>query len=172
MVTTTDSMSTLTFNPLAASHAGTYTCRVMINSLTETKTSIVSVNSELIYLCIFVHCKILFHINSTTDPNITIEVSGSGATPTAGQNYTITCSIFGAEGFTPTYRWLKNGSSIASETDSTLYFPSLRLSNAGRYSCEVTVMSSLLSEDIVTSSNMFELTFKSECTSNNSICTT
>ena len=26
MVTTTGSMSTLTFNPLAASHAGTYTC--------------------------------------------------------------------------------------------------------------------------------------------------
>ena len=30
MVTTTGSMSTLTFNPLAASHAGTYTCRGMV----------------------------------------------------------------------------------------------------------------------------------------------
>ena len=38
MVTTTGSMSTLTFNPLAASHAGTYTCRAMIGSLTQNTT--------------------------------------------------------------------------------------------------------------------------------------
>ena len=30
MVTTTGSMNTLTFNPLSASHAGTYTCRAQI----------------------------------------------------------------------------------------------------------------------------------------------
>ena len=30
MITTTGHMSTLTFNPLAADHAGTYTCRVML----------------------------------------------------------------------------------------------------------------------------------------------
>ena len=117
---------------------------------------------SLSFHAIFVHCKILLHINSTTDPNVTVEVSGSGATLIAGQNYSLTCSVFIAEGFTSTYRWLKSGSPIASETDPTLYVPSLRLSNAGRYSCEATVMSSLLSEDIVTSSNMFELTFKSE----------
>ena len=44
MVTTTGSMSTLTFNPLAASHAGTYTCRVTAGGVTETQTSTVIVN--------------------------------------------------------------------------------------------------------------------------------
>ena len=44
MVTTTGSMSTLTFNPLAASHAGTYTCRVTAGGATETQTSTLIVN--------------------------------------------------------------------------------------------------------------------------------
>ena len=43
MVTTTSSMSTLTFNPLAASHAGTYTCRVTAGGVNETQTSTVIV---------------------------------------------------------------------------------------------------------------------------------
>ena len=38
MVTTTGSMSTLTFSPLAVSHAGTYTCRVTAGGVTETQT--------------------------------------------------------------------------------------------------------------------------------------
>ena len=46
MVTTTGSMSTLTFNPLAASHAGTYTCRVTAGGVTETKTFTVIVNGR------------------------------------------------------------------------------------------------------------------------------
>ena len=46
MVTTTDSVSTLTFNQLAASHAGTYTCRAMIGDTAEMKTTTVSVNSK------------------------------------------------------------------------------------------------------------------------------
>ena len=44
MVTTTNSMSTLKFNPLATSHAGTYTCRVTAGGVTETQTSTVIVN--------------------------------------------------------------------------------------------------------------------------------
>ena len=44
MVTTTGSMSTLTFSPLTASHAGTYTCRVTVGGVTETQTTTVIVN--------------------------------------------------------------------------------------------------------------------------------
>ena len=44
MVTTTGSMSTLTFSPLAASHAGIYTCRVTAGGVTETQTTTVIVN--------------------------------------------------------------------------------------------------------------------------------
>ena len=39
MVTTTGSMSTLTFSPLAVSHVGTYTCRVTAGGVTETQTT-------------------------------------------------------------------------------------------------------------------------------------
>ena len=45
-VTTTGSMSTLTFNPLAASHAGTYTCRATVGSTMQNETMEVIVESE------------------------------------------------------------------------------------------------------------------------------
>ena len=38
-VETTDSMSTLTFNPLAASHAGIYTCRATLANIEETESA-------------------------------------------------------------------------------------------------------------------------------------
>ena len=44
MVTTTSSMSTLTFRPLSASHAGTYTCRATAGSLRDDETFTVQVN--------------------------------------------------------------------------------------------------------------------------------
>ena len=47
MVTTTGSMSTLTFSPLTASHAGTYTCRVTAGGVTETQTTTFVVDSKL-----------------------------------------------------------------------------------------------------------------------------
>ena len=36
--------SILTFNPLSASHAGTYTCRVMVGGVTASQTFMVNVN--------------------------------------------------------------------------------------------------------------------------------
>ena len=39
MVSTTGSMSTLTFNPLSASHAGTYTCRATVGSGMQTNAN-------------------------------------------------------------------------------------------------------------------------------------
>ena len=50
MVTTTGSMSTLIFDPLAASHAGTYTCRVTAGDVTETEIFTVIVNGTYIYM--------------------------------------------------------------------------------------------------------------------------
>jgi hypothetical protein len=40
------SMSTLTFNPLAASHAGTYTCRATLDSAMDSASVNISVESE------------------------------------------------------------------------------------------------------------------------------
>ena len=54
MVSTTGSMSTLTFNPLSASHAGTYTCRATVGGGMDSDTVIVTVQGECrikIHLC-------------------------------------------------------------------------------------------------------------------------
>ena len=45
IVNTTGSMSTLTFSPLAVSHAGNYTCRVTAGGVTETQTTTVILNN-------------------------------------------------------------------------------------------------------------------------------
>ena len=43
---TTGSMSTLTFNPLAASHAGTYTCTATLGSDMDSASTTITVQSE------------------------------------------------------------------------------------------------------------------------------
>ena len=40
-VVTSGSMSTLTFNPLAASHAGTYTCRATLGNIEEDELTVI-----------------------------------------------------------------------------------------------------------------------------------
>ena len=45
-VVTTGGMSTLTFNPLAASHAGTYTCRATLGSVMNSTSTTITVQSE------------------------------------------------------------------------------------------------------------------------------
>ena len=42
-VETTGSMSTLTFNPLAASHAGTYTCRATLGGIVMGESTVVTI---------------------------------------------------------------------------------------------------------------------------------
>ena len=45
-VVTTGGMSTLTFNPLAASHAGIYTCRATLDSVMDSASTTITVQSE------------------------------------------------------------------------------------------------------------------------------
>ena len=45
MVTTAGSRSTLTFDPLSASHAGTYTCRATVGGEIQTATQVVFIQS-------------------------------------------------------------------------------------------------------------------------------
>ena len=45
-VVTTGNISTLTFNPLAASHAGTYTCRATLGSAMDSASTTITVQSE------------------------------------------------------------------------------------------------------------------------------
>ena len=68
--------------------------------------------------------------------SVSVQLTGSSATPTVGENYTLTCTISGV--IATSYQWREDGV-VLSELGSTLSFSPLRLSHAGRYTCDVTV---------------------------------
>ena len=67
-------------------------------------------------------------------------ISDGGATPTVGQSYSLTCSVTG--GTVNSRQWRKDGAVLSSETAEMLSFSPIRLSDAGRYFCEITVTAS------------------------------
>ena len=83
---------------------------------------------------------------------MSVQISDSGATPTAGESYRLTCSVSGAENLNPTttYRWTRNsGTEVQVGADpSILSFTPLRLADAASYVCGVTISSSYLTGDI------------------------
>ena len=86
--------------------------------------------------------------------------------------YSLTCTVTGAEGLTDagamvTYQWLKNGAVISDQTMATLSFSPLSFSDAGSYTCQVTVTSSLLSDPITTNStNSIDVTLNCKSLTN------
>ena len=82
---------------------------------------------------------------------MSVQIRDGGATPTAGENYLLTCNVSGAENLNPTisYRWIKNSQTPVGTNSNTLSFTPLQLSDAASYICEVTISSSYLSGDIV-----------------------
>ena len=84
------------------------------------------------------------------DPTITVSIAFSVATPMVGSMYSLTCIVTGAERLTDamvTNQWFKNGVDlmVSGWTMATLSFCSLTFTDAGNYTCEATVTSSLLS---------------------------
>ena len=99
---------------------------------------------------------------SSPVPVITAVVSGG--TPTVGESYSLTCTVTGADRLNPTitYQWFKDNTMVSGETQSTLSFSSLSLSDAGQYRCDVTVSSTLLSLSIIAMSITQELSLQSK----------
>ena len=60
-VVKTGSMSTLTFNPLAASHVGTYTCRATLGSAMDSAVWNVTVQGEYVRIIILIIGRYSFH---------------------------------------------------------------------------------------------------------------
>ena len=86
-----------------------------------------------------------------------------------GQNgYSLSCGVTGADNLNPSiaYEWTKkNGTETQLQTGSdadVVPFSLLRLSDAGEYSCRVTISSSYLSNDIVRMSNALDVRFQGE----------
>lgn len=86
-------------------------------------------------------------------PDIHITTSGP---LTLGQNgYSLTCVVSGAETLNPliTYQWTKNNGTQTQipvgSNPSVLSFSPLRLSDAGEYTCQATISSPYLNNDII-----------------------
>ena len=126
--------SSLQFPTLLLSHIGMYTCRLGGNDK-------LSANTELLVRCgtqgNFLMIAILRII---CIPSNTVTVNGDQANVFVGDKYMLTCSHSHFTGDV-TYQWIKDNSTIKNETGSTLSFSSLKLSDAGRYYCQVTINS-------------------------------
>ena len=71
---------------------------------------------------------------------VSVSITDDDATPTLGQSYVLTCSVFEAN--VTTYQWIKDDIIvILNETRRTLSFQPVELSDAGLYTCVITVNS-------------------------------
>ena len=157
MVSVMGDVYTLTFNPLAASDAGTYTCRAMIGNIVETAEMTVTVQSECSLTVFYVTLSSTFDLS---DPKVVIVVSGD-VTPTVGMMLTLTCNVSGADMITShaiTYQWSRNGMAVSDQTQQTWSFSSLTFSDAGQYSCAVDISSNILPSTISAMSALFNIT--------------
>ena len=84
----------------------------------------------------------MFHHPATLP---TVHIGDGGATPTLGQSSTLTCNVSGAN--VTTYQWRRDGSVLHGETTEMVSFSPLRLSNVGRYTCNVIVNGVVYSDE-------------------------
>ena len=93
---------------------------------------------------------IVYYTVFATVPTITVQITDGEITPSIGHEYSLLCSISGAENLNATlvyYEW-RSTDQLLSSNSSTLRFSSLKLSDAGRYTCQVSVTSNYLHEAI------------------------
>ena len=99
---------------------------------------------------------------------ITVEVISPSDPPATGERYSLMCTVTRADSLNPTinYQWFKTTPSRTQvgTNSSILTFDLLVLSDAGQYSCEVTISSFLLSRNIVIVSKHSRLKFISKFT--------
>ena len=93
-------------------------------------------------------CSYSYVYNHTDNYYYIVRVSDCGGTITAGQNCSLKCTLTGVESQNPTitYKWLKYNGTQQVEVgtgSNILSFPSLNLSDAGQYTCQVTVDSQM-----------------------------
>ena len=88
--------------------------------------------------------------------SVSVEIIGSAAMPIAGESYSLTCNVSGVS--VTTYQWRKDDT-VFPHTGQTLSFSSLRLSDAGHYTCNASV-------DGVMYSNGHNVTIEGKCAEN------
>ena len=96
-------------------------------------------------------------------PAISVQITTSGALILGQSGHSLTCNATGIENLNPsiTYQWTKNNGTrtqMVGTNSKTLSFSRLLPSDAGLYSCNVTVLSAYVSS-VVYTSDSFEVTF-------------
>ena len=92
-----------------------------------------------------------------------INISDNGSTADIGMTFSLSCLIFGHENLANTsvqYQWLRSDLAL-DDNSSILTFPSLKLSDAGYYTCRVMINSIYLFNQLV-SNGSYKLVLKSE----------
>ena len=90
-------------------------------------------------------------------PQLNVMLTGSGGTITEGQNHMLTCTASGGGSMAYTYMWLRNGVVVSDQNSSTYSFSPLRLTDSGRYNCQVSLGSTSMTSGAVTITIMCEL---------------
>jgi len=100
-----------------------------------------------------------------TAPSVSVVITPAGTAVVGQLGYSLICSVSGADSLSPTitYRWYNESSNPRSQigTTSTYSFTRLQPYHAGQYTCEVTIASPYLNEDL-SQSTMQDITLQSK----------
>ena len=110
---------------------------------------------------------IVFIITGSTAITINVTITSPTELPTLGLSYFLVCTVTGADNHTVdiTYQWFKEARETVAQVgmdSSRLDLQSLSLSDVGLYTCVVTVSTTLLSENVQSTSMAVELIFPGE----------
>ena len=108
---------------------------------------------------------IFFILNSDPSVNVNITPSSNGH-QSVGSQFNIACAALGFDHLNPGFniQWRKTGGliNISSQVNDSLAFSSLRLSDAGEYTCEVNVTSDYLVNGYTTGMGNYNLSINSK----------
>ena len=153
----------LRFDPLKVTHDNVYMCQVKVADIIEEQLFNLTVQSKYTFQTNGINDHLCLFFNSIA-PLVSVQINDGGATPVAGEKYTLTCRVSGAESLNPTitYQWTKNNDTVTHTNSKTLLFSTLRVSDAGDYVCKVNVSSGYLIQPIDASSIPFSAEFQSK----------
>ena len=106
----------------------------------------------------------IVYINNHVDPTIDVSITPSTEQIlNVGEAFNITCAARELDVVVPKYdyRWTRDGGNSISD-NATISFSSLDISNAGKYTCEVTISSNNFIGGYVSGMSSYNLSMQSK----------